>query len=679
MRSGEPAEGTSFRAPASLPRRITGVIREALPASPPSRLAFLTDVPPGARLTVAAGIPGRHHLDSGVEFSVKVGLPGHEATAVSRLLDPANNRGDRGWVPLEVDLSHWVGRRVRIVLETRGFEEADAPDRAFWGNPLVTTTRGPAPPLVILYLVDTLRADHLPVYGYPRDTAPSLVRFARDSVVFDQAIASSSWTKPSVASIFTSLLPRDHGCLQFYSPFERSHVTLAERLRLAGYETGAVVANPILWGKDTGFAQGFSFYAAARTPLHAEGVVDDALASLDRSQGLPLFLYLHTMDAHDPYQAPPPFDRNFSPPAGLEKRTEEGLDDEGSPDIEEIIGQYDGEIAYGDREFGRLLSELKRRGLYDGALIVFLSDHGEEFMERGNLGHGRTLFDELVRVPLVVKYPGGRYAGSRVDRQVQLVDVFPTILKSQGLPVPERIVGLPLEQALVGPPIERPAVFETKHRQNVAYGARAGRKKYVREFYPKDRERYLDLVQDPRETQERTEASDPAFTSLKRVAEQSSGRAAFAHRLLVEGQERYELRLRTNGWIDGVDAQGLGPGERAAVTEEGREATLVLLPRLGEPREVLVRTRPHGVALALEGTRGGRPLRVQDVRIGGEGLRPASVPSTLPDVEVIPDAFHPPPRGPSGVSVWFVSTRPGGAPQIDPEMAKRLRSLGYVP
>jgi hypothetical protein len=456
-------------------------------------------------------------------------------------------------------------------------------------------------------------------------------------------------------------------------------VSLPERLRLAGYVTGAFVTNPLLWGKDIGFAQGFSFYMPGFNQLPAAGVVDDALAFLDRSQGLPLFLYLHTMDAHDPYHAPPPFDRQFSPPAGLESTTGGGLHDEGSPDIERLIGRYDGAIAYGDQEFGRLLRELKRRGLYDGALIVFVSDHGEEFRERGHLGHGSTLFEELVRVPLVVKYPGGRYAGSRVDRQVQLVDVFPTILKSQGLPVPEGIVGRPLDQALVGPPIDRPAVFETKHRENVAYGARAEGKKYVREFYPEDRELYLDLVRDPRESEERTAASDPAFTALKRVAEESTGRAAFAHRIRVEGQERYELRLRTNGWIDGVDAEGLGQGERAEVTAEGREATLVLLPRLGEPREVLVRTRPHGVALRLEGTRGGRRLRTEEVRIGGEGLRPASMPFTLPDVEVIPDAFNPPLRGPSGVSVWLVSTRPGRPPQIDPEMAEKLRSLGYLP
>jgi arylsulfatase A-like enzyme len=643
-----------------------GVIREALAAPPPSRHAFVTEVPPGARLSVAAGIPARYHREPGVEFSVKVGAPGREETALSRLVDPANHGGHRLWVPLDVDLARWAGRRVSVVLETRGFDDAGEPDRAYWGNPLVTTDRGPAPPLVVLYLVDALRADHLPIYGYPRDTAPNLGRLAADGVVFDQAIASSSWTKPSLASLFTSLRPQDHGCLQFYSPLEAAHVTLAERLRAAGYLTGAVVANPILVGTKVGFAQGFSWFAAARSPLHAAGVVDDALGFLDRTHGLPRFLYVHTMDNHDPYDAPPPFDRRFEPPPGM-------------PDeLGRMVAQYDGEIAYGDEQLGRLLESLERRGLYDDALVVVVADHGEEFRERGNLGHGRTLADELVRVPLVVKYPGGRHAGRRVASQVQLVDVLPTILKSQGLPLPGVIAGRPLEEALLGPPGERPVVFETKHREHVAYGARTEGRKYVREFYPRDRERYFDLVRDPGETQGLAEPPSPAFAELKRVAEEGTGRPAFAYRILVEGHERYELTLRTKGWIDAVEAEGLGEEESAAADPGGRQARLVLLPAPGAPRSVLVRVRPHGIPLELDGTRGGRRLRGRDVRIGGVGLRLEGVPSALPEVELVEDPFRAPPPAPAGIAVWLVPTGPGEAPEMDPETMEKLKALGYL-
>jgi arylsulfatase A-like enzyme len=661
------------------PRRIAGVTRDALPASPPSVHRFEAVLPRGARLTVSAGIPARYRHEPGVEFSVKVGPPGGAVTLLSRLLDPANRRADRQWVPLDVDLSRHAGQRVEILLETRGFGQGlGAADRAYWGNPLLTSSAAPSRPLVVVYLVDTLRADHLPLYGYPRNTAPELTRLARDGVVFDQAIAPSSWTKPSVASLFTSLLPRDHGCLQFYAPLDRSLVTLAEMLRPAGYVTGAVVANPILVSEAAAFGQGFSVFAAAREPLEAEGVVDDALRILDRSEGLPLLLYVHTMDPHAPYDAPTPFDRLF-PASPRPSPSGAGAVDAGdAPGLDEVVREYDGEIAYGDREFGRLIRELERRGLYEDALVVFLADHGEELGERGTLGHGHSLFDELVRVPLVVKYPGGRYAGRRVARQVQMVDILPTVLAAAGVRVPDGLAGRPLEESVSGPRVERPAPLETKHREHVAYGARSELAKYVRTVEPADRESYIDLIEDPGERNGRSEPAVPGAAGLKRAAEDSTGQPAYAHRFLFEGEERYEVTLRTRGWFDGVEAGSLGQGERAEVSPDRREARLLLVPRSAEPRDVLVRTRPHGVALRLEGTRGGRPVRPSDLRVGGRGQAPDAGPLAVPEVEMVNDPFTPPPTGRPGISVWFVPGRRAEAPLIDPRLAEELRSLGYL-
>jgi arylsulfatase A-like enzyme len=323
-------------------------------------------------------------------------------------VDPANRESDRGWVPLEVDLSRHAGKGVEIVLETRGFEESDAQDRAFWGTPTLATSQGARAPLVIVYLVDTVRADHLPLYGYSRETAPELTRFAQDAVVFDQAVASSSWTKPSVASLFTSLLPRDHGCVQFLTPLDPALVTLAERLRETGYGTGAVVVNHHVGAKDMNFDQGFDQFEVPPPEQRAGPAVDAALAFLDARRGQPTFLYVHTMDAHTPYRPPPPFDRRF-PPFPEPGREATGQRDYRVPgDVARIIGQYDGAIAYGDQEFGRFVRALRERGLYDRATIVFLSDHGEEFEDHGEWEHGHALFDELVRVPLVVKYPRRR-------------------------------------------------------------------------------------------------------------------------------------------------------------------------------------------------------------------------------------------------------------------------------
>ena len=475
------------RADVGKPQRIRDVVRASLPAAPPSRFRFVTDVPADGRLVLAAGIPGRYHEGSAVEFVVNVRRRGRETTVLSRLVDPANRPADRGWIPLEADLSEHAGSGVEIVLETRGFEKSNEPDRAFWGTPTITTARDAGAPLVVVYLVDALRADHLSIYGYSRDTAPELARFAQDAVVFDQAIASSSWTKPSVASLFTSLLPRDHGCVEYYTALDPALVTLAERLHGRGYATGAVVANPLIGAKNMHFDQGFDHFgvpALARSGRAGRRRGALVRRRAPRAAHVPLRAHdghPHALPAAAPLRpAVPPF-----PEPG--RSAAEPSDYVVPLDLDRIVGQYDGAIAYGDREFGRLVRGLRERGLYDRATIVFLADHGEEFLDHGGFDHGHTVFDELVRVPLVVKYPGRREAGRRVARQVQLLDVLPTILKSQGLPVPPGIAGRPLEESFSETGPERPAVFETKGpagAARVAYGARTSEAKYVRRPLP---------------------------------------------------------------------------------------------------------------------------------------------------------------------------------------------------
>ena len=661
-------------------RRIRDVVHASLPATPPSRLTFVADVPRAARLILAAGIPGRHHLEPAVEFLVNVRQGGRETTVLSRLVDPANRAEDRRWVPLEADLSSYAGRGVEIVLETRGYETTGDVDRAYWGSPTITTDQDRGAPLVIVYLVDTLRADHLGLYGYGRDTDPALRGFARGAVVFDAAIAPSSWTKPSVASLFTSLPPSEHRCVQFYTPLDPGFVTLAERLREGGYATGAVVANKLVHAKDARFDEGFTFFTSPPEPQRAAEAVDEALRFLDGRRGLPTFLYVHTLDPHSPYSPPPPFDRRFGAAPTPDRPASEPYHYREPDDLARIVAQYDGEIAYGDQEFGRFLGGLKARGLYDRALIVFLSDHGEEFLDHGHWVHGHTLFDELVRVPLVVKYPGGLQAGRRVARQVQLVDVLPTILKVQGLPVPKApaIAGRPLEESFDGTSAERPAVFETKYREYVAYGVRTRAHKYVRHVHPEPRELYFDLALDPGERQARWPEPGAEVLALKRIAEAAVTPAAFRHQLRVEGDDDYELRIGTGGWIESVAASDLGPGESAREEEGGQRVTLSLKPRPGRPREVTVLVRPHGVPLWLAGTRAGRPLRPGDIRMGGEAVPAKSIPFTVPDVEEVHRLFSPPPAGRAGVALWLTPTRPGEVPELDPEARERLKTLGYL-
>ncbi len=668
------------RAHVGRPRRIRNVVRASLPAAPPSRFRFVTDVPADGRLLLAAGIPGRYREASAVEFVVNVRRRGRESTVLSRLVDPANRESDRGWVPLEVDLSKHAGSGVEIVLETRGFEESDARDRAFWGTPTIATARDAGAPLVVVYLVDALRADHLPLYGYSRDTAPELTRFAQDAVVFDQAIASAPWTKPSVASLFTSLLPRDHGCVLFRIPLDPALVTLAERLRERGYGTGAVVANPLVGARDIHFDQGFDQFEVAPPTRRTGQLVDAALAFVDARRGQPTFLYVHTMDTHAPYRPPPPFDRRFPPFPEPGRGAAWQFDYVEPADLGRIVGQYDGATAYGDQQFGRFVRALRERGLYDRATIVFLSDHGEEFLDHGGWDHGRALFDELVRVPLVVKYPGRREAGRRVARQVQLLDVQPTILKSQGLPVPVGIAGRALEESFAETGPERPAVFETKYFEHVAYGARTSEAKYVRFFHPANVELSFDLRRDPGERRTRNAEGSSRAQALKRVVEASLS-SGLHHRVRVDGAADYDLRLRTTGWIEVVDRAGLVATEDARVADEGHGLVLRLRPEAHRPRRVEVEfvARPYGVPVWVDGTRGGRRLRPPEIRVAAEGKPALRLPFLVPDVEELGTPFRPPPSAASGVSVWLALANPDrDVVPLDPDTQESLKALGYL-
>jgi arylsulfatase A-like enzyme len=676
--------------------RIDDEVRRTVPASPPSRLRYTVDIPAGARLTVSLGIPEERQSQPAVEFVIKVRQDGREKTVLTQLLDPIQRPRHRRWVQAEVDLAPYAGK-AELILETHGYEE-DPEDsrRAFWGTPAIAAKGGDAP-LVVIYLVDTLRADHTTPYGYARDTTPELARFAKDSVLFDTAVAQASWTKPSVASLFTSLLPGRHRAVQLRDSLDPGHVTLAEMLQSRGYATGAAIANSIIYLQGVNFDQGFDYFdgihGTEKRPskmVEAAGVVDGALEWLDERPGFPTFLYVHTVDPHVPYTPPPPYDRMYEPhPAADHNAVDPRLDYREPADRDRFVAQYDGEIAYGDREFGRFIAALKRRGLYDRALIVFMADHGEEFLDHGQWLHGRSVYDELIRIPLIVKFPRQRDAGRRVAQQVQEVDILPTILESQGLPVPAPpvIAGRPLQPVIRGEAAEPPAVAEISHRGYVAHGMRTRADKYVREFSPDRAELYFDLARDPKEQVNRIEENRERARLLKAGLEEAMVENPYRNIVRVAGAGEYDLKLNTDGWIQGVEAADLGPTERYDIEGNGRKLYLHVRPRPGRPREVSFTIRPMGAPVWLEGTRDGRPLKLGDVSIAGEGIHPSVFPVKLPDIEPQdasdeekPDwnVLAAPPEARPGVHLWLVMSPGRKVMDLDKETRERLKALGYL-
>jgi arylsulfatase A-like enzyme len=670
--------------------RINDVIRRTMPATPPSRLRYAIDIPRGARLSLAMGVrPGEQEAHP-VEFVVKVSAGDREEVAFTQVLGPGSRTPHRNWVQGTVDLSRFAGRGRHLVLETRAFQHGPAEELpVFWGDLSLTVARDDSP-LLIVYLVDTLRADHTTPYGYPRDTTPHLMAFSREAVVFEQAVSQSSWTKPAVASIFTSLVPGRHGTVQLRDPLDSELLTLPEMLQARGYATGAVVANPLIYSEGSNFEQGFDFFAGLHGEgdrpsklVNAAGVVDEALGFLDARRGLPTFLYVHAMDPHVPYAPPPPFDRKFEPQSARDHPAVDPRHDyKESRDRERLIAQYDGDIAYGDQEFGRFVAELKRRGLYDRALIVFASDHGEEFLEHGRWLHGLSLFDELIRVPLVVKFPGQRAAGTRIAQQVQNLDILPTVLEAANLPRPPSpaTAGQSLQAVLAGGAPEPLAASEISQRGVVAYAVRSREDKYIRQFSPEGAELYFDLQRDPREQRSVLEQAASRVRQLRAATEEVMTANSFRHAVRIVGPSGYELRLRTEGWFESVESAGLGLKD--SVEPKGGKLTLLLRPQGRRARDITFVVRPAGARVWIEGTRDGRALAPRDVLVGAQGVHPQTLPGAFPEADAeadgAEDVFSPPGATKHGIHFWLDMQAAIRPPRMDRETRESLCALGYV-
>jgi len=337
-------------------------------------------------------------------------------------------------------------------------------------------------PSILLIVVDALRPDHLGAYGYPRPTSPALDALAARSIRFERAYSVSSWTKPSIPSLFTSLYPAQHNVYEGNAHAKGGKLesdllsgearTLAEALAECGYSTGGFVHNAHLRA-EFGLAQGFEVYEerSARAPELA-GRLSDWMRESRNSSGVPVFAYLHLLDVHWPYEPPEEAARVLGA-EGEERADDRGLRDAvnrgylelTTEEIEGLVRRYDAEIRGADEAIGRLLHELESSGI-DDLVIAVTSDHGEAFLEHGYLGHGRDLYEESVRVPLILRLPGERAAGSVVDEPVSTLDIMPTLLDVAGCP-PERagrVEGVSLAGFRAGgDPLSRSLFAEVRH------------------------------------------------------------------------------------------------------------------------------------------------------------------------------------------------------------------------
>jgi len=354
-----------------------------------------------------------------------------------------------------------------VSLELTGEDPRSGDVHLAWGEDqfrLLGKTRQFSTPHVFIYVVDALRANALELYGAQRPLSPHLKQFAQDSVVYEHAVAASTWTLPSVVSLLTGVYPERHGVMKgdVKLSTETGIETLPALLGKHGYMTLGLSQSFVVgpqFGVDKGFDE-FRLMNRLNSYALRTGEIRRSLVSwLEHEYGWdqPMFVYIHAVGPHAPYNPPERYGSYARSIGGKLERTEyipahfqSGNHGNDPAELGHLRSLYDGEVQYADEQFGLFIDLLKYFGLYDNSMIIFLADHGEEFADHGGYDHGRTLYEEVARIPLVVKYPGQSTSrGSRTRQGVSEVDILPTILHEAGITIPAGLPGNPL------PPNER--------------------------------------------------------------------------------------------------------------------------------------------------------------------------------------------------------------------------------
>jgi arylsulfatase A-like enzyme len=553
--------------------------RTGMVMAPGNAARLRVAVPAHAALRFGIGVAGDKVRDrgrAGVRFAVAV----DGAPRFTRIVNPARDRHDRRWFDERVDLAAETGKTVDVTLTV----EADAPDLPLAGEAAWTRLRvvqttevarqpeAPDRPNLLVLLVDTLRADAVGLYGGDRATTPVLDALGARGTVFATAVSQSPWTLPSVATLMTGLPPRQHRAVgDSERAGRRGHArwghladgvtTWAELGAHAGISTFAASANPLV-SAGTNLAQGFETFVElpwdpdGRNWATADEVNAAFLDWLPRRRGKRFAAYLHYMEPHDPYTPP----SAALPPAGIRPQIAAGWVRDaadavnwgsGVPlsatEIDHLRRRYTGEVAAWDQAFGRLLAALATQRVADDMIIVVTADHGEEFQEHGRLTHGSHLYEESIRVPLVVAGPG--VPVGRRDELVQGIDLLPTLARVLGTAA----ASLPGRDLFAHETSERPAFVETTGGIAPDGGpvelvaVRTARWKLIHTPSLARTELY-DLATDPRERIDGSAAADVRTTLL---ADLERWRAATSSAVATGAADpAFAARLRALGYAE---------------------------------------------------------------------------------------------------------------------------------
>ncbi len=483
-------------------------------------------------------------------------------------LDPSTPAG-KLWNDRTLDLSELAGTTRTLRFRTQRLGPKGGFSFPVWADPVLLVPEiAPDPgPNIVLVSIDTLRRDHLDVYGYPRETAPFLRdHFGGGGVVFDGLVAEAATTDPSHMTMFTSLPASVHGVTRDLIGLEVPVTTLAERLREEGYQTAAITENGPL-AHDRGFSIGFDRYRENKSESfvlpagHVEDTFEQARDWLERNGNRRFFLFLHTFQVHAPYRPPKRYGDLFN----------DDLRPELTAEQRRTIADYDREIRYVDDQLSALMHWNEERGLTENTIWVVLSDHGEEFWEHGSLGHLTLPYETVLRVPLLVRGPGVARAARR-NHPIHHLDIMPTILELAGAAIPPEAQGrsfaallredVPATSSRPTRPLASASWMLPAPLDAPALAVRIGSDKLMRLRDPSgSSDRFFDLSADPGERKPADEGTPDLGNALAAIDEDATtlraelaARAAAADRAAkpspAELDPAREQMLRALGYIE---------------------------------------------------------------------------------------------------------------------------------
>lgn len=457
--------------PRVIPVKIDKSPRRSMIAPTPRTYSFYMQTPPEAKLLVDYG------SDKGATFSVTAQVDGSEP------MELWTAKGENTWQEATINLGQFADKAIRLSLTTTGDNGV-----AGWGEPEIMLTEAPEAPMgdgkqprnIMLILMDTSRADNFKAFN-PKSKVktPVFDALAANSLVFENAYNQENWTKPSVATTLSGTYPATHQTKKDTSSLPEGVELISERLKAEGFQTTGFVANGYVSEK-FGFEKGwdtFKNYIRLSKPSQAERVFGDSLTWLkeNKDKGR-FFLYIQTIDPHVPYRhngdttdqyyGGPGYTGSLGKSISAEKQIAAGKKPLSANDLKWLKAMYHGEVSHHDIEMGKFMEEIKALGVPDNTMIIVTNDHGEELGDHGKYGHGHSMYEELLRAPLLIHYPTAIKPSVLSHEVVENVDIAPTIVDVLGLKPMEKADGLSLVPLMRGEAVQRPYYAMSEFMEN---------------------------------------------------------------------------------------------------------------------------------------------------------------------------------------------------------------------